>query len=181
MDRSLAVALALVTIGALRFATDTMHELDPSWWQRFEGTPLRYLVRAPSDASILGTLNAQWFKLLSIPAGISLIYLRNRFGSGTVEAKTEEFRDWAVRGVWIAMWFLGFTALELEKQLQFVGSGTRMVQGEIGWLNHLIHLVSAGLAWRLSGWFEFGTPEFELEDEAQIEGESESPKPDPLP
>ena len=46
------------------------------------------------------------------------------------EAKAEEFRDWAVRGVWVVMFLLGFTALELEKQFQIAGSATRLVEGE---------------------------------------------------
>ncbi|GEM_PF-3641712 len=99
---SLIVSLVLVGVGIFRFFTDSLHELNPDYWKTLDGTPLRYVVRAPTDGTIAGTLNAQWFKVLSVPAGISLIYLRNRFGSATAEHKAAEFRHWTVRGVWIA-------------------------------------------------------------------------------
>ncbi|MEE9385388.1 MAG: hypothetical protein V3V08_18430 [Nannocystaceae bacterium] len=99
---SVITAVTLVMVGAFRFATDTLHELDPQYWEVVQGSGLRYVIRAPSDGTVLGWLNAQWFKLLSIPCGISLIFfLRNRYGSGTADEGALEFRDWAVRGVWI--------------------------------------------------------------------------------
>ena len=160
-------ACTLVFIGVFRFGTDTLHEMNPDYWRALEGTPLRYLVRAPSDGTIWGWLNAQCFKLLSVPAGISLIFLRNRIGSGSPEAKAEEFRDWAVRGVWVVMFLLGFTALELEKQFQIAGSATRLVEGENVWLNHGLHLVSALFAWKLSGMFSFGENSEDIEATAR--------------
>lgn len=152
---SVAVAVALTLIGALRFATDTLHELDPNYWQALSGTPLRYLVRAPSDGSTLGYLNAQFFKLLSIPTGLALVWLGYRFGSGTLEHKTESFRDPAIRSIWITSFFAGFTLIELEKQFHFLGMGTVLVAGERPWLNHLTHVVSAAIAWVLTGALAF--------------------------
>ncbi len=152
---SVAVACALVAVGALRFATDTLHELDPEYWRALSGTPLRYLVRAPSDHSLLGDLNAQFFKLLSIPTGLALVWLGYRFGSGTLEHKAESFRDPAIRSIWIGSFFAGFTLIELEKQFHFLGMGTTLVAGERPWLNHLTHLASAAIAWFLTGALAF--------------------------
>src|SRR5690606_34003929 len=97
---SVAVAVTFVIIGALRFATDTLHEFNPDYWRPLIGTPFRYLVRAPSDGTVPGFLNAQFFKILSIPAGLCLVWLGVRFGSGTLAHKAERFRDLAVRGTW---------------------------------------------------------------------------------
>ena len=151
----MAIALALLTIGVLRFITDTLHELDPNYWRALAGTPLRYLVRAPSDGTLLGDLNAQFFKLLSIPTGLSLVWLAHRFGSGTLEHKAQAFRDPVIRAVWIASFFAGFTLIELEKQYDLLGMGTVLVEGELPWLNHLVHLISAAAAWLLTGALKF--------------------------
>ncbi|MEM7156670.1 MAG: hypothetical protein AAF799_27730 [Myxococcota bacterium] len=147
---SLGIAVALVFIGAARLVTDTLHEADPDYWRALEGTWLRYVVRAPSDGTVAGWLNAQCFKVLSVPAGLSLIYLRSRFDSGTDQRREEEFRDWAVSGVWIGVFLAGYTVIELQKQFAFLQLNTVLVAGENPWLNHLIHGLSAWLAWRLS-------------------------------
>lgn len=143
------VAVALVTIGTLRFLTDTLYELDPEYWCVVAGTWLRYVVRAPSDGTLAGGLNAQWFKLLSVPCGISLIYLRCRFESGSAAQRESHFRDWAVRGVWIGVFLAGFTVLELNKEL---------VVGENPGLNHVAHALSAVAAWLLTDVLSFTTP-----------------------
>lgn len=150
-NTSIAIAGALVLVGLLRFATDTLHEMDPDYWTALQGTPLRYFVRAPSDGSLLGDLNAQWFKLLSIPCGISFVYFIHLFGGGTAQTRDAEFRDWAVRGTWVFVFLLGFTALEVEKHASIFGTRTIMVEGENFWINHMVHLLSAWLAWNLSG------------------------------
>jgi hypothetical protein len=109
------------------------------------------LVRAPTDATVLGYVNAQWFKLLAIPSGISLIYLRDCFASGTPASNEAAFHDWAVRGVWTVVFLLGFTAIELEKQFSPLGMGTHLVAGEDPLVNHIAHIISALLAWKLAG------------------------------
>lgn len=153
--RAVAIAVALVIIGVLRFASDTAHEFDPDYWQVLSGTPLRYLVRAPSDGSIAGDLNAQFFKLLSIPAGACLVWLGYRFGSGTLETKAKEFRDPVIRAVWIGSFMAGFTLIELEKQFHMLGMAAMLLDGERAWLNHLTHVASAALAWWLTGSLAF--------------------------
>ncbi len=168
---SVAVAAALVLVGALRFLTDTLHELDPDYWRALAGTPARYLVRAPSDGSVWGDLNAQFFKLLSIPTGLALIWLGYRFGSGTLEHKAESFRDPAIRAIWIGSFFAGFTLIELEKQFHFLGMGTVLVAGERPWLNHLTHLVSAALAWFVTGALAFEPlTQAEIDLERELDG-----------
>ncbi|MFV8753849.1 hypothetical protein ACNOYE_25165 [Nannocystaceae bacterium ST9] len=152
---SLAIALVLVAIGVLRFVTDTLHEMNPNYWQAFEGTPLRYVIRAPSDGSLAGRLNAQWFKLLSVPAGLALIWLWARFDSGTWEDKRAAWADATMRLVWIGSFVAGFTLIELEKQFHMLGMNTLLVEGELSWLNHVVHLASAGLAWWLADRLEF--------------------------
>jgi len=147
---SLTLALILVFVGAARALSDTLHESDPDYWRAVEGSWVRYVIRAPSDGTMLGWLNAQWFKVLSVPSGISLIYLRTRLGSGTDQERESEFRDWAVSGVWIAVFWAGFTVIELQKQFAFLELSTSLVEGEDSWLNHLAHAFSAMLAWRLS-------------------------------
>lgn len=147
---SLALALVLVTIGVLRFVTDTLHEMNPNYWQAFEGTPLRYMIRAPSDGSLAGKLNAQWFKLLSVPTGIALIWLVARFDSGTWQDKREAWADATMRLVWIGSFVAGFTLIELEKQFHMLGMSTLLVRGEASGLNHVVHVLSALLAWKLA-------------------------------
>lgn len=165
---SVAVAAALVLIGALRFATDTLHELDPEYWRALEGGPLRYLVRAPSDGSLAGELNAQFFKLLAMPAGLGLVWLGYRFGSGTLETKAAQFRDPVIRAVWLGSFLAGFTLIELEKQFHMLGMGTMMLEGERAWLNHVIHVVGFGLAWTLGSVLAF---EPLRQDELELERE----------
>jgi hypothetical protein len=165
---SVAVAVSLVAIGVLRFASDTLHEVDPDYWQALTGTPLRYLVRAPSDGTLPGDLNTQFFKLLAIPSLLCALWLTRRFGSGSLAAKAAEFRDPIVRSVWIGCSLLGFTMIELEKQFHMFGMATLLLEGERSWLNHVTHLASAVLAW-----FVTGALRFEPLRQSQIDRERE--------
>jgi hypothetical protein len=152
---SVGVAVLFVIIGALRFMTDTLHEFNPNYWQALEGTPLRYMVRAPSDGTVPGFLNAQFFKILSIPAGLCLVWLSFRFGSGLLDQKAERFRDLTGRGIWALSFLAGFTLIELEKSYHFLGMSVVLVAGERGWLNHVVHLASVVVAWYLTDAFAF--------------------------
>lgn len=180
---SVAIAALLLMIGVLRFLTDTLYEFNPEYWRALAGTPLRwlrYVVRAPSDGTWLGDLNAQFFKLLSIPAGLALVWLAHRFGSGTLEHKAHSFRDPVIRAVWIGSFLAGFTLIELDKQLNLFGMGSVMVAGESAWLNHLTHLVSAGVAWSLTGALRF-EPLTQAEIDLQRELDELVPEPSPSP
>jgi hypothetical protein len=152
---SVGIAVTLVVIGALRFMTDSLHEVNPNYWQSLVGTPLRYLVRAPSDGTLAGDLNAQFFKVLSIPTLLCALWLSRRFGSGSLANKAAEFRDPIVRSVWIGSCLFGFTMIELEKQFHMFGMATLLLEGERSWLNHATHLVSAALAWFITGALRF--------------------------
>jgi hypothetical protein len=152
---SVGIAATFVVIGALRFATDSLHEVDPNYWQALVGTPLRYLVRAPSDGTLAGDLNAQFFKLLSIPSLLCALWLSRRLGSGSLANKAAEFRDPIVRSVWIGSCLFGFTMIELEKQFHMFGMATMLLDGERSWLNHVTHVVSGVLAWFLTGALRF--------------------------
>lgn len=147
---SVAIAVLFVMVGVLRYATDTLHEFNPNYWHALIGTPLRYLVRAPSDGTVPGFLNAQFFKILAMPAGLCLVWLRVRFGSGTLAHRAQRFRDLAVRGTWAASFLVGFSLIELEKTYHFIGMNAVLLAGERAWLNHVVHLVSAVLAWILT-------------------------------
>lgn len=174
---SVGIAATLVVIGALRFATDSWHEANPNYWQGLVGTPLRYLVRAPSDGTLAGDLNAQFFKLLSIPSLLAALWLSRRFGSGSLATKAAEFRDPIVRCVWIGSCLFGFTMIELEKQFHMFGMNTLLLAGERSWLNHVTHLVSAVIAWFATGALRFEPlrqSEIDLERElASLAGESD--------
>jgi hypothetical protein len=152
---SVAVAVALVIIGALRFATDSLHEVNPEYWRVLVGTPLRYLVRAPSDGTLAGDLNAQFFKVLAIPSLLCMVWLSRRFGSGSLAQKAAEFHDPIVRGVWIGSCLFGFTMIELEKQFHMFGMSTVLLPGERSGINHLTHVVSGVLAWIGTGMLRF--------------------------
>ncbi|TPV94475.1 MAG: hypothetical protein B7733_15065 [Myxococcales bacterium FL481] len=152
---SLILTVSLVTIGVLRFASDSLHDIEPDYWHNFHDSGLRYVIRAPSDGTWLGDLNAQWFKLLAMPAAISLAYLRSRFDSGTAAEQTDEFRDLAVRGVWLVVFLAGFTLVELEKQFGTAGFGARLVAGEDAYLNHAAHGIGTVVAWWLSARLTF--------------------------
>ena len=152
---SLGIAIGLVLVGVLRFVTDTLHEMNHDYWRALEGTALRNLVRAPSDGSLLGRLNAQWFKLLSIPTGIAMVWLFARFDSGTWAERRAAWADPMPKLVWIGSFFAGFTLIELEKQFHMLGMATVLVEGETSGLNHLAHVISAGLAWLVAGALRF--------------------------
>lgn len=147
---SVAVAVLFVLIGVLRYATDTLHEFNPNYWHALIGTPFRYMVRAPSDGTVPGDLNAQFFKILAMPAGMCLVWLRVRFGAGTLAERAARFRDLAVRGTWAVSFLVGFSLIELEKTHHFLGMNAVLVAGERAWLNHVVHLASAVLAWFLT-------------------------------
>lgn len=152
---SVAIAVLLLLIGIFRSITDTLHEMSPDYWRALDGTFLRYLVRAPSDGTLWGDLNARWFKVLSLPAAAGFIFLGYRFGSGMLEDQRREFRDPLLRATWIGVFLAGFTVIEIEKAFHVFGMSAHMLAGEIPWLNHVVHLISAAIAWWLWGWFAF--------------------------
>ncbi|MCH9680997.1 MAG: hypothetical protein K0V04_06165 [Deltaproteobacteria bacterium] len=167
---SIVVALLLVAIGIFRLITDSLHEGWPNYWRSLDGTLWRYLVRAPSDGTLWGDLNARFFKVLSIPTGAGLVFLGYRFGSGTLPQLQLGFRDLMVRSVWIGVFAAGFTVIEIEKAYHVFGMATHLLEGEVSWMNHVTHAVSAALAWWLWGWFSFEpTSRSQIELEVELD------------
>jgi hypothetical protein len=101
---------------------------------------LRYLIRAPTDGSLLGRLNAQYFKALAIPSGMSGVYLWHRFRRPTGALDSSIAEPW-VKIMWISLFLVAFTALEVAKASTY--PGLTLVDGERSWLNHALHVTSA--------------------------------------
>lgn len=153
---SVAVALLLTLIGCWRFASDVALDArskDPGYLEWLKTSSLRYVVRGPSDGTLWGDLNTQWFKVLSIPCAMALVYLWHRRRLGSLRAGEAHFSQPWVRALWIGIFFVAFTLIEVEKQFQlfaWFGLKTAAMQpGESFWLNHVAHVLSAGLAWFL--------------------------------
>ena len=149
---SVAFAVLLVLVGIWRYHSDVqldLHRDDPAYLEYLQRHPLRYLMRGPSDGTLLGDLNTQWFKVLSIPCAMALLYLWFRRRYGTLREGGYRFGQRWVRVLWISTFFVAFTLMEIEKEFGLLGNMARMQEGERFWLNHLAHVVSAGLAWLL--------------------------------
>jgi hypothetical protein len=176
---SVAVALLFVLIGVMRYASD----LDRDYWRRFEGTPLRYVIRAPTDGSVAGGLNVQFFKLLSIPCAMALVYLWFRRRFGTLREGAFRFGQTWVKVLWISTFFVAFFLIEVEKQFNVLGTKTaRMYEGETFLMNNVVHVLSAGLAWLLVSRLSFD-PVFadQVVTRPALPGKSTKTAPPPAP
>lgn len=155
---SIATALVLVAIGVWRYASDLqadVHRDDPEYWAALAQSPWRYVMRSPSDGSFWGDLNTQWFKVLSIPCAVSLVYLWFRRRYGSLAEGARRFGHPQIRALWIGTFFVAFTLMEIEKEFGLLGNMAPMLAGERFWLNHLAHVLSAGLAWLLASRLSF--------------------------
>ncbi len=150
---SLWTAAILSAIGAGRLLSDFLTDADPGWSQRVFGSgsssPLRYLVRAPSDGTWFGDLNVQWFKLLAIPCAIAGLWVVKRLTSSDLRATEQLWRSRAYRIAFLALFAAMCLVAELEKSTHFLGLRMAgLLEGERLWLNHVAHLVSLVLgAW----------------------------------
>jgi hypothetical protein len=156
---SVVGAILLVLIGVWRYASDLLgdaHRDDPAYWARIASSPVRYFVRAPSDGTLWGDLNTQWFKVLSIPCAMALVYLWHRRRFGSLREGAFHFRQPWVRGLWIGTFWVAFTLIEVEKRFQLFGTRTAGIHpGETFTLNQVAHLISAALAWVVAASFSF--------------------------
>lgn len=155
---SVAFAVVLVLVGVFRYHSDVqldLHRDDPAYLEALKTHPLRYLMRGPSDGTLLGDLNTQWFKVLSIPCAMALMYLWFRRRYGTLREGGHRFGQRWVRALWISTFFVAFTLMEIEKEFGILGNMARMQAGERFWLNHLAHVLSAGLAWLMAARLSF--------------------------
>ncbi len=155
---SVAFAVVLVLVGVWRYHSDVqldLHRNDPAYLEALKTHPLRYFMRGPSDGTVWGDLNTQWFKVLSIPCAMALVYLWFRRRYGTLREGGYRFGQRWVRVLWISTFFVAFTLMEVEKEFGLLGNMARMQEGERFGLNHLAHVLSAGLAWLLASRLSF--------------------------
>lgn len=149
----LFIAIPLATFGLLRFISDMLLDASADWYLMLEGTFLRYLARAPSDGTFLGDLSVQWVKLLSIPCGISVLFLLYRFLSRDQKEADYRWRQVSTRLIYVLGFLVMVTIMEIEKSTHFLG--LRMagqLAGETAWLNHTLHLASAVMGWFYMKW-----------------------------
>ncbi|MBI5778186.1 MAG: hypothetical protein HZA49_01860 [Planctomycetes bacterium] len=157
---SLVIAIPLAAFGVLRFISDMLTDASSGWYQALEGTFLRYLIRAPSDGTFWGGLSVQWVKFLSIPCGLSVLFLLYRFLSHNLKEADYRWRQTATRILYVVGLLVMVTIMELEKSTHFLG--LRMagqLAGEAAWLNHIIHLASALMGWFYMKWLRLKMPD----------------------
>jgi len=148
-SRTLILAVILAAIGLLRLASDLLTDIDPSWASWLDGSPLRYFVRI-SDGTLAGNLNVQFFKVLAILCGLSVVFLVNAGLTGGVPAAARRWADVRFRLAAIAALAALCTFCEIEKSMHLFGLPTSLVKGERAWLNHVVHGVGGIVAYGLS-------------------------------
>ena len=152
----LAAACVLAFIGLWRFASDMLTDGSWGWWKAVDGTWLRYTVRAPSDGSFWGDLNAQWFKILAVPCGISCVYLARRLMSMDLRETQSEWASRTIRLLYVGAIFVIITICEIEKKTHVFGlKMAGVLPGEVWWLNNAIHSASAIIGWYYARWLRF--------------------------
>jgi hypothetical protein len=147
LSRTLILAAILAAVGMLRLGSDLLTDIDPSWASWLDGSPLRYLVVRVSDGSLAGNLNVQYFKVLAIPSGLSVVFLLNAGLTGGLQAAARRWADARFRLAAIAALC---TFCEIEKATHLFGLPTGLVKGERAWLNHVVHAVGGVIAYGLS-------------------------------
>lgn len=156
---SLLVASLLALLGAGRFASDLLTDANPKWIESIADTPLRYVVRAPSDGTLLGDLNVQWFKLLAVPCCIAGLYVLKRLLSKDLRATQQLWQMGIYRTSFLALFALMCVVMELEKSYHLLGlQMAGQLDGERAWLNHAIHAASLVLGALLMRWLCFVDP-----------------------
>lgn len=153
---SFVLALFLTAVGFGRFITDVLTDMNPTRWADLAGTPWRYLARAPSDGTLIGDLNVQWFKLLAIPALVSGLYVAKRVFSADPRDAERRWRSPWYQGSYLALFFAMCAVMEVEKathmlHLRMAG----LLDGERSWINHVAHSISLLLGWFLMRWMSF--------------------------
>lgn len=149
-SRTLILAAILAAVGLLRLGSDLLTDIDPSWASWLDGSPLRYLIVRVSDGSLAGNLNVQYFKLLAIPCGLSVVFLLNAGLTGGVQPAARRWADARFRLSVIAALAALCTFCEIEKATHLLGLPTGLVPGERAWLNHVVHAVGGIVAYGLS-------------------------------
>ncbi len=154
--KHLAAAIALGLLGALRAASDVLSDVSPGWWEILAGTPLRYVVRAPDDGTVAGSLNVQFFKVLAIPCGVCWLYLAMRLMATDRRQAQRGWESRTTRVVGLGALLVMATLMEIEKATHVFGlTMAGLLPGEVAWVNHALHLLSAGLGFLLMRWLRF--------------------------
>lgn len=150
LSRTLILAVFLAAIGLVRFGSDLLTDIQPTWAEVLDGTLLRYLIVRRTDGTLLGDLNVQYFKVLAIPCGLSVVFLVNGGLTGGVRVAA---RRWANPRFRLAV-ILALAAVcafcEIEKAHHLLGLPTGMAPGERAWLNHVVHSVGGVFAFGLA-------------------------------
>lgn len=146
-------------IGGWRFLSDVLFDAYPQWIQSVSHSWLYYTVRGPSDGSFWGDLNTQYFKILSIPCGISCLFVLRWFFSEDLGVTQREWQSTEFRGIVLGSLALMVTICEIEKATHVLGlKMAGLLRGEKGEWNHFLHLVSALLGWYYMNWLKFVPP-----------------------
>lgn len=150
LSRTLILAGFLAAIGLIRFGSDLLTDIDPTWAWWLDGSPLRYLVVRVTDGSLVGNLNVQYFKVLAIPCGLSVVFLLNGgltggLGPAASRWASRRFRLNAILALAAVCAFC-----EIEKATHFLGLPTGLAAGERAWLNHVVHSIGGVVAYGLS-------------------------------
>jgi len=155
LSRTLILAAILAAVGLVRFGSDLLTDIDPSWASWLDGSPLRYLVVRVSDGSLAGNLNVQYFKVLAIPCGLSVVFLLNAGLTGGVQVAARRWSDARFRLAAVAALAVVCAFCEIEKATHVLGLPTGLVKGERAWLNHVVHAVGGVVAYGLSRVFRY--------------------------
>lgn len=150
LSRTLILAVSLAAVGLLRLGSDLLTDIDPSWATWLDGSPIRYLIVRVSDGSLVGNLNVQYFKILAIPCGLSVVFLLNAGLTGGLRAAARRWADARFRLSAIAGLAALCTFCEIEKATHLLGLPTGLAIGERAWLNHVVHAVGGVVAYGLS-------------------------------
>jgi hypothetical protein len=103
-----------------------------------------------SDGSLTGNLNVQYFKVLAIPCGLSVVFLLNAGLTGGVQPAAHRWAAPRFRlSVIVALGAL-CAFCEIEKALHLLNLPTGLVVGERASLNHAVHAVGGVVAYGLS-------------------------------
>ncbi|MFH1227041.1 MAG: hypothetical protein V1701_03945 [Planctomycetota bacterium] len=146
-------AAVLGFIGIARFTSDMLTDASSGWFKALDGTILRYLVRAPTDGTLAGDLNVQYFKVLAVPCAIAALYLAHRFLSADLHQADHKWHSRFYRTFYVFGLLAMFTIMEIEKSSHLMGLRMAgLLPGENIWFNHGLHLISAFLGWLYMGW-----------------------------
>lgn len=157
LSRTVILAVVLAAVGLLRLGSDLLTDIDPTWASGLDGSPFRYLIVRVSDGSFVGDLNVQYFKVLAIPCGLSVVFLLNAGLTGGVEPAARRWANPRFRLTAIIALAAVCTFCEIEKATHLFNLPTGLAIGERWWLNHVVHAVGGVGAYGLSRVLRYAT------------------------